>query len=444
MANRRAVRVWMLAAAVVATSGTLVGCGDGDAVTDAVREARLELVTLRESGSAQDTPLDEVRAGVYERVAGDLERALASADGESVDSARVLIAVAKAGRAAIEASRAGDARAEVRRALGRAAGVMDGAETLEWSLRDLGTLDAERERQRLRGELSELEDEVADAEEAVSDAEEALRAKRAEIDAQLARAREARLEENELRERALRLDGLERAELIEDAVEARRRAEGFELRAEQLRLDERGLERALEDAERRLRGAERRRDGVERLIDEVNEADSARDEAVVETRDELEAYRSSLSDLLAEARRTYEESFLPAFTDAERLYEEAGRAARSAGGVREQSGAVGAWSSQAAAGLALGHAELLSDMASTLERAGEAGDAAAFRERASELVEQAASQLENATGSGRGEDAQRAQDLMRARISALRDGGLDAEPVDPESGTGDGGMSSDG
>lgn len=412
-----------------------VGCDGSDPVETALRDARLDMVTV-DGGEGG-------RESAYAGVVRELEGAIGRASGSpAVPAARLVIAEAEAGRGAIAGGEAEAARGEVLDLLTGARGVIEGLGVVRQSAREIGAFDADRERRRLRGERGEVEGDVADARGALDSSREAFSSARALVEASEASAREARLRENEARERALRLRGRERAGAIEEAVGHEREAQRHERRAEELGLGALTAERAVVDAARVLAGQERRLEALDSVLGAVDDAERDAAAYARETRELVSSYEGRLEELLGEVMEGYA-GFAAAFDRADGLYEGAVTAAGrvSGRGVGEQASSVRSWALQARAGLALSRAMVARELAEVLRLAGRDGDAAGYEGEVGDYVEAAAGLLDEAASAMRatGDAGRRAQERMRGRASALREGGLDAVFGGEGAGTGEGG-----
>ena len=435
----RVVLCGVVALASVLTAG-LVGCAEGDPVADAVRTARLELVSGGgQRGAEADAGSLAARMEAYGRVIATLEGALRESGGSpSADAARLVIAEAEAGRAAIAARELEGVRGDLldRVAVGRA--LVEGLGIVEQSAREIAAFDADRERARLRGEEAAAERMVAGAARELVSAEEALAEARGRVEAAEGEAREARLRENAARERALRLRGMARAEALEEAVGHEREAQAHERRASELQLGVRAAEREVRDAARGVRAAERQLEVVRDLIAAVGEAERTTAEYAELTAGLRASYEERLDAVVGEVGSVYGGAFSDAYGSVLERYEAAERSARSVGGaVGELASDLRGWSLQSRAGVVLSRASLARGAAELMSRAGRSSEARALREEAAGLEAEAAGLLEEAAGAmrGGGESSRRARELMEARAAGLRGEGS-AEEVGEGAGGG--------
>ncbi len=365
-----------------------------------------------------------------------------------------MIAQVRAGEGAAESA---DAEAAAERVLELVAE----AEVVRAAMEELGrtaalasTFDPDAEEAAVAADRTDFERRLAETESRAATLQSELDGLREQIDEQLAAAREARLEETRLRSQALRADAIERASIVERAVESRRVAEQRERRAAELELRADRLERQNSDVRAEASGFESAIANIDELEGRIAEAaeterESAqrRGRSAAELREDLDSLVRQIRTALeggpeapAEGVAEVSSGFLPEIDEAIGKYEQAVRAASSAGERSRDLGSMTrAGAQQALASLHILKALVLNRVAELAGDVQESELAQSSRTAADEAAESAGEALAAAaSGAGslrpQGAVADRLAlrgDAMQSRADLLQEHGV-AVLLDPD------------
>ena len=373
---------------LAASSAVLVGCDGGDPVAEAVGTASARLSAVGGSG-ALNAPREQ-REAVYQQVASSLESAIREGDGSPAEgAAHALLAQARAGQGAIDAVEAESAGAELLRLVSVAEATIRSLEEKRRTASLAATFEPDAELADAAAERAGHTQRLATADGVVDGVRDEIARVRADIERELAAARTARLEETRLRAQALRASPLERASLIEQAVDDRRVAEQRERRGAELELDAVQLERRLADATAEALSAQRAITAIDELVGRIGAAATANDEAASNRSDAIAATEQSLDALVQSIAAGVNERFLPAVDAAIADYRLAVAASnRTAGRTRDLGSATQAGAQQSLASLHLLKAVVLSRVTEFADTSGRSAMAGQMRP----MIEEAASE----------------------------------------------------
>ncbi len=332
----------------------LSGCDRGSELADVV-EQQGDLIAF--VSSASDSPRagmhPEERSTMYRNAIAALEKGIDRAGSGNpglTAAARTLMAQASIGEAEIAVQEMSDASREAMTLL-TVVGSDFRRSIAERALAEgLGSYSPAGDLAELERSASAVQTGVRDDGGRLEELRSALESARTQVDSMMAQAREVRGQATELRDRVSRLDGMDRAEAIEEAVRVGRVADGIEKQAAEKGFEVDRLVREVSEVEAEIAGGERRLGMIEssrqRLQETVANARAQSAEVVLQA----EGTTDRAVEELGRVMSVLEERAIPAFEQAESGYRRAIQLAQQAG----RDGGVGTTATLASAQHALG------------------------------------------------------------------------------------------
>lgn len=428
---------------LVAVAGLAAGLGgcerSQDAYEQAVADARDAMMILTAGGSTPDAL--EAREPQLARVIADLNRAMASVDGDAKAPAQLIIARATAGQGEIQMIRASEAASDLLLSISKADSVArEYSNNRAHAVRLVGP-DAGQATRRVEADIREIDTQIRSLESEREELLAQLTGVNNEIAQMLQSARGERLAEADLRTESFNAEPMRRAELIEQAVERSRAAESYERAAAEKELTAGSLELAISHIQRAIENQQALRGiqslGLQRIADfdaELARSRREREQAASQT---LSDYMRAIETVIS----SYESDFIAALDDAISKYNSAAGLARQARAMGQVASVSSGEFASTAARLHELHAQVARQIAASAQYlvnidASDKGRFQAIVNRFEGIAEQAISEAANAYEQaasgfgGSGEIGAQLADRYNARAAEFR--GIDPNQPAPD------------